>query len=119
MAAQAGCMLLVGVLWWIAARNAPRSRWWLATATAGLLLVPHVYGYDASLLLLPLWIAIFDNVHKPLRIAATLVSTPIAFLVALADKPWSVTSALALLLLLSATAWAAVAQNRQPDPARR
>ena len=119
MAVQAGCMLLVVALWWIAVRNAPRSRWWLATATAGLLLVPHVYGYDASLLLLPLWIAIFDNIHKPLRIVATMVSTPIAFLVALADKPWSVTSALALLLLLSATAWAAVAQNRQLDPTPR
>jgi hypothetical protein len=106
-AVWAVCTLLVVVGWWFAIRNAPRWRWWLGTAVAGLLMTPHVYGYDAALMLLPVWLALFENTEKRLRIVATIVSTPLPFLISLADKPWSVVSALALASLLGATVWTA------------
>ena len=96
--------VVVLALWFVAVRRAPLWRWWTATATAGLLVVPHVYGYDAGLLLLPIWLAIFSTRDKPTRIAATLVSTPIAYLMNLADKPWCVVAALALLGFLAVLA---------------
>jgi alpha-1,2-mannosyltransferase len=101
---QAGWTLLVAALWIWSAWKAPLWRWWASTAFAGLLIVPHTYGYDASLLLLPFWLALFVNTDKTLRIVATLASTPIPFLMTLADKPWSGAAALALTLVLAAMA---------------
>jgi len=112
-AVWAACTLLVAIGWWIAIRNAPRWRWWLATAVAGLLVTPHVYGYDAGLMLLPVWLALFENTEKRLRIVATFVSTPLPFLISLADKPWSVVAALALLTLLAATAMSTIGQRER------
>lgn len=111
-AVWAACTLLVAAGWWVAVKNAPRWRWWLATAVAGLLVTPHVYGYDAGLMLLPVWLALFENTEKRLRIVATLVSTPLPFLISLADKPWSVTAALALVALLAATVLSATQRER-------
>lgn len=97
---QASWTVLTLVMWLIAIWRAPLWRWWSATALAGLLIVPHTYGYDASLLLLPFWLMLFVNVEKRLRIVATLASTPLPFLLTLADKPWSVAAALALTAVL-------------------
>lgn len=97
---QAAWTVLTLVMWLIAIWKAPLWRWWSATALAGLLIVPHTYGYDASLLLLPFWLMLFVNVEKRLRIVATLASTPLPFLLTLADKPWSVAAALALTTVL-------------------
>ncbi len=87
-------------LWLTASYKAPRWRWWASTAVAGILLASHVYGYDAALLLLPIWLTLFENTWKPGRIAATLVSTPIPYLMTLADKPYSVAGAAGLALFL-------------------
>jgi hypothetical protein len=82
-----------------AVTRAPLWRTFCLTALASLLIVPHVYAYDATLLLLPVWLTIFKSVHAPSRIAATLFSTPIPFGFALADKPWAVISSASMLLL--------------------
>ena len=80
--------------------RAPLWRW-IAAASAGSLLVPpHVYGYDAGLLLLSLWLAIFVCTDKPTRLAATLLCTPVTFLMTLAERPWAAATPLALLLFL-------------------
>jgi hypothetical protein len=71
------------------------------TAFASLLIVPHVYAYDATLLLLPIWLTIFRSVRPISRIAATLFSTPIPFGFALADKPWAVVSSASMILLFA------------------
>lgn len=92
------------VLWFIAIRKSTLESWWSATALTGLLIVPHVYGYDAGLLLLPVWLMAFRATAKPVRIAATLASTPIPYLMNLADKPWGVASSLTLLGFLGALA---------------
>lgn len=92
----AGVVLLVA----IACRRAPVWRWVAAASTGSLLVAPHVYGYDAGLLLASLWLAIFVSTDKWTRIAATLVTTPIPFLMTLAGSPWAAASPLALLLFL-------------------
>jgi hypothetical protein len=97
--------VLVLVLWFIAVRRASLDTWWAATALAGLQIVPHVYGYDAALLLLPLWLMIFASHRKPVRVAAALSSTPIPYLMNLAQRPWCAVSSLTLLAFLVAIAW--------------
>jgi hypothetical protein len=78
------------------ALRAPRALF-ILTPVASLLIAPHVYGYDAALLMVPLLLTIFETANKPARIAATLLSTPIPFGLALADKPWAIASSASLL----------------------
>jgi Glycosyltransferase family 87 len=90
---------------------AVRRPWnlFVLTPVASLIVVPHVYGYDAALLMVPLLVTIFESTAKAARIAATLLSTPVPFGMALADKPWSIASSASLIaffLILSA--------NREP-----
>lgn len=96
--------LLVGVAILLVAAACWRAPlWqWIAAASAGSLLVPpHVYGYDASLLLLSIWLAIFMSPGKWTRLAATLICTPIPFLMNLAGTPWAAATPLAVLLFLA------------------
>ena len=72
-----------------------------ATSAASLLVVPHVYGYDASLLLLGLWLTIFLGKTRAPRIAATFLITPIPFGMTIADKPWAAAASLALAAFLA------------------
>lgn len=110
---QAAWTVLTLVMWLVAIWKAPLWRWWSATALAGLLIVPHTYGYDASLLLLPFWLMLFVNADKRLKIVATLASTPLPFLLTLADKPWSVAAALALTAVLFTMALGAGKKKEQ------
>lgn len=91
---------LVVLLVAMACRNAPLWKWIAAASAGSLLVAPHVYGYDAGLLLLGLWLAIFVCTDKATRIAATLVTTPIPYLMTLAGSPWAAATPLALLILL-------------------
>jgi len=82
----------------------------VAAASAGSLLVaPHVYGYDAGLLLAGLWLAMFESgpprgARFP-RIAATVLLTPVPMLLNLAGSPWAAATALALFAFLASLAW--------------
>lgn len=54
--------LLVGVVILLVAAacwKAPLWKWIAAASTGSLLVAPHVYGYDAGLLLVSIWLAIF------------------------------------------------------------
>jgi glycosyl transferase family 87 len=101
----------------IAARHRPTL--FILTPVASLLIAPHVYGYDAALLMVPLLVTIFETTNKAARIAATLLSTPVPFGMALADKPWAIASSASLIafFLISATnrsVTVAARQGRQP-----
>ena len=85
------CAVLVWAL-----RGAPAWRMFVLAPLASLLVVPHVYGYDAALLLVPVWLAIFEGSWPPGRIAATLFATPVPFGFALAGKPYSVVASVSL-----------------------
>ena len=88
----------------IACWRAPLWRWVAAASAGSLLVPPHVYGYDAGLLLASLWLAIFVCIEKWTRISATLVTTPIPYLMTLAGSPWAAATPLALLVFLSTLA---------------
>ena len=91
----------VVALWLWSVRTAPLWKLFTLTGVASLIIVPHVYGYDATLLMLPFWLTIF-NCKRPLaKIAATLMATPLPFGFALADKPWAVVASLSLLVFFA------------------
>jgi hypothetical protein len=85
-------------LW--SARAAPLWRLFALTAVASLWIVPHVYGYDASLLLLPIILTIFRSAAPASRIVATFLATPIPFGFALAGKPWAIVSSASVAIFL-------------------
>ena len=93
----AGVAILVAIACW----RAPLWRWIAAASTGSLLAAPHIYGYDAGLLLASLWLAIFVCTAKWTRIAATLATTPIPYLMTLAGSPWAAATPLTLLAFLA------------------
>jgi hypothetical protein len=88
--------VLLVFLWSV--RGAPLWRLFTITAVASEFVVPHVYGYDATLLLLPLWLTIFHSTRPASRIAAVLLASPIPFGFSLAGKPWAAVSSISMLL---------------------
>ena len=97
-------VLAVVTLVLVAARRAPRWRWFSAAAAGSLLASPHVYGYDAGLLLLPLWLSVHQSGFRLTRVAATLLIVPLPFLASLAGPPWSLLPCLLLVLFLASLA---------------
>jgi hypothetical protein len=85
--------------------RAPLWRCVAAASAGSLLLVPHVYGYDAGLLLVGLWLAMFESGDKVVRIAATVLLTPLPFFLGMAGAPWAAATPLALLAFLASLAW--------------
>ena len=73
---------------------------------------PHVFGYDAAMLLLPLWLVSFHSTSKLSRIAVVALAAPIIFFFSFLDPPWSAVPALGLLLFLAALARENREQNR-------
>ena len=100
VAAAAG----VVTLFLIGLQHAPLWRVYAVTTAASLLLVPHVYGYDAAMLLPGLWLAMFRAELQPARIPALWLCTPFPFVFALAGKPWAAASSLSVLAMLLALA---------------
>jgi hypothetical protein len=94
--------IIVGVLlvFGYAVHRAPLWKMFAVTAVASLLVAPHVYGYDATLLLLPFWLTIFNAQLAGAKIAATLLCTPLPFGFALAGKPYAIVSSASMVILL-------------------
>ncbi len=105
-----GLCVCAALVW--ALRGAPVWRMFVLAPMASLLIVPHVYGYDAALLLVPVWLAIFEDGWPAGRIAATLFSTPVPFGFALAGKPYSVVASLSLAAFFLVQAAGAVRARR-------
>jgi hypothetical protein len=95
---------VVVVLLMVALHDAPLWRWFSSALIAGMLLAPHTYGYDATVLLLVLWLVLFESRDRLSRIIAAVFATPLVPLTTLAGSPWAATTALVLLLLLAALA---------------
>ena len=89
----------------IAAWEAPLWRWFAAAIAGSLLMVPHVYGYDASILLLPALLAIFGPQTKMMRIAAIAVVLPCVFWLPAAGRPWAMGPGVAIFVFLIGVAW--------------
>jgi Glycosyltransferase family 87 len=114
--ASVALVTAIVALFLIALWRAPLWRVYTACTAASLLLVPHVYGYDAAMLLLGLWLAVFQSSLQPTRIAALWLLTPLPFSFTLAGKPWAAVAALSLLALVVALAGEAVRAKNAPAP---
>ena len=91
----------------IAVYGLRRAATWRAiaiAATASLLISPHTFGYDATLLLLPLWLVIEYATRKLSRYAALALALPVTFFFTLAPQPLRSVPALVLLGFLVAMA---------------
>ena len=103
-AVTAALLLLVVGLMAVAVWRAP---WWRALAaalTASVIAGPRAFGYDAAMLLLPVWLVAFHSNSRLSRGAAVVLAAPTTFFFSLLDPPWSVVPALALVLFLAALA---------------
>jgi len=99
-------MLTVAACW-----RAPLWRAVAAASAGSLLVAPHVYGYDAGLLLVGLWLAMFEGGMRWPRITAAVLLTPIPMLLGLAGSPWAAATPLALLAFLVSLAWMRTTQE--------
>ena len=100
----------------VGGRGAPLWRWLSVALVGSLLVPPHVYGYDASMLLLPVWLALFLSKKLWTRLMALALGTPPVFFVSMAGAPWSVLPAVVLLLFLTALAWENYQEQRGETP---
>jgi hypothetical protein len=97
---------VVAILTLAACWHAPLWRVVAAASAGSLLVAPHVYGYDAALLLAGLWLAMFEpGGTRGGRITATVLLTPVPLLLGLAGSPWAAATPLALLAFLISLAW--------------
>lgn len=106
----AGLFTAVAVILTIAACwRAPLWRAVAAASAGSLLVAPHVYGYDAGLLLAGLWLAMFESGKQSRsqgpRVTAAVLLTPVPMLLGLAGSPWAAATPLALLAFLASLAW--------------
>ena len=93
-------VLLAGIAAW----RAPLWRWFSAASIGTLLVAPHVYRYDAGILLLPLLLAIYQSPSRFTRIVAATAAIPIPYMAAFFGPPYSGLPALLLVALLGALA---------------
>jgi len=103
--ATAAIILAILLVFAFAVHKAPLWKMFAVTAIASLLVAPHVYGYDATLLLLPFLLTIFHSQLPGAKIAATLLCTPLPFGFALAGKPYAIVSSASMLIFLVLLAW--------------
>jgi hypothetical protein len=92
-------MVTIAATW-----RAPLWRFVAAASCGSLLAAPHIYGYDAALMLAAAWLAIFESRDRWTRLAAATMAIPIPYLLGLAGAPWSAAPAFTLVLFLIALA---------------
>lgn len=98
-------LALLAIILVVAALRGALLWQWFAAATAGSLLIsPHVYKYDATLLLLPILLAIFQSKSKFTRISAFVLAIPIPYLAALLGQPFAALPGVLLFIFLLALA---------------
>ena len=86
-------------------RRAPGWRAISIAATGSLLISPHVFAYDAAMLLLPIWLVIANAAQKPERWAALALAMPVTFFFVAVPPPWRAIPALTLVAFLAALLW--------------
>jgi hypothetical protein len=106
---------VIFLIFFFAVYKAPLWKMFAVTAVASLLVAPHVYGYDATLLLLPFLLTIFNSQLTGAKIVATLLCTPLPFGFALAGKPYAVVASASLVIFLLLLA---IDRERSPSSPR-
>jgi hypothetical protein len=109
---NAALALLVLGLTILAAYQAPLWRWFSAAAAGSLLIVPHCYLYDATFLLLPLWLTIFHSTEKSTRICTLIMAIPFLYFFVGTHPPYTVIPSLLILTFLSGLAFEGYKMSR-------
>ena len=95
---------VVALLVLVAVRSAPLWRWMAAAIAGSILAVPHVYAYDAAILLPLLLLTVFRSKDPYSRFLATTFLVPLPFLSLSIGPPWTMIPALVLFSFLAALA---------------
>ncbi len=93
-------------------KRQPLWRWTSLAITASLFAAPHVYGYDAAIFVLPIWLVQAYSKSTPVRIAFAVFATPLPFLVGMAGSPWSIISPLCLAGCFGTLLWETATAKR-------
>jgi hypothetical protein len=108
--------IMVLAVGWIALRQAPMWRWLSVALVVSLLVAPHVYAYNGTLLLLPTWFAIFLSPFRWTKIAAGIYTMPLLFLLRLLGEHGAIITPLCLLGMLAALAAESLHGRAAPVP---
>lgn len=95
--------------------RAPLGRWFPAAIAGSLLIAPHVYEYDAAVLLLPLLLAIFTSGLRVTRYAARAAALPVAYWMTALHAPWAMAPAMVILVFLAVLAKESRVDAGAPD----
>jgi hypothetical protein len=91
-------------LGYFAIRNAPLWRWTSATFITCLVVVPHVYAYNAAMLLLAVWLCYYCSASRLTRISITVFALPLLYGLRFIADAWSVAVPLTLIACLAGLA---------------
>ena len=105
-------VVLVAILVVIAVRSAPLWRWMAAAIAGSILAVPHVYAYDAGILLPLLLLTVFRSKDPYSRFLATTFLVPLPFVSLSIGPPWTLIPALVLFSFLAALARESYLESR-------
>jgi hypothetical protein len=100
-------LVAVGVAAMVLKDRQPLWRWMSLSITASLFAAPHVYGYDAAIMVLPVWLVQAYSTRTPTRVAFAVFATPLPFLAGLAGSPWSIVTPLCLAACFGTLVWEA------------
>jgi hypothetical protein len=95
----------------------PLWRWMSLAITASLFAAPHVYGYDAAIMVLPIWLVQAYSRKTATRTVFAAFATPLPFLAGLAGQPWSIITPLCLGACFGTLTWEAWISRRNRDQA--
>ena len=98
-------VLLISGIVFRGLRNAPLWKWFAIASGGSLLVAPHVYPYDGTLFVLPLWLILFHSKLRVARPLAAVFSTPLPFFTFVGGEPWTALPACLLLLIVISLAF--------------
>lgn len=107
-------LVILSVCWiWLITKE--NWLWFSATAVGSILVVPHVYVYDVSALLIVIWL-VFANARTPfLRRYLLWMGLPVPYLMVAFPPPYSAIAAISLLFFLGALCWEARSETTSPQ----
>jgi hypothetical protein len=85
------CVAVAGVI------RAPLWKLFAIATSGSMLVVPHTYGYDATMLLLPIWCGMFVSSRWLTRVVSATLCLPVVFFLMILEPPFTAALGLAVL----------------------
>jgi hypothetical protein len=95
----------------------PLWRWMSLAITASLFAAPHAYGFDAGIMVLPIWLVQAYSRKTATRAVFAALATPLPFLAGQAGPLWSILTPLCLAACFCTLTWEAWTSRRNRDQA--